>query len=397
MRILHTVEFYYPSIGGAQEVVRHLSERMVAAGHEVYVATTKLPYRKSLIHNGVNIVEFDISGNEVNGFKGKDVAKYKKFLETEKFDIVMNYAAQQWTADIFMQVMDKVDARKVFVPCGFSALYDEAYAAYFKKMPERLAAYDSIVFLSDDYRDINFAREHNLENICIIPNGADEREFSEKISEEEKRFIRARYGLGGLIITTIGNHTNEKGHRELMKVFKALPYTPATLVIVGTIKPHDGCYDVCEIGADTCNNSKKFFGKRIVLVDGENRDDVKKILQASDIFAFFSNIECSPLVLFESAAAGVPFIASAAGNNSEIAKWTGGGIIVESHPRPNGRVAINKKDALMKLTRLAFNKKLRSDIGATGHESWKKKYTWDVLTTEYLDLYSSLSKKAKRE
>lgn len=393
MKILHTVEFYYPSIGGAQEVVRHLSERMVASGHEVYVATTKLSNRTSIVHNGVNIVEFDISGNEVNGFKGKDVARYKKFLETEKFDVVMNYAAQQWTADIFMQVMHKVSAKKVFVPCGFSALYDEAYADYFHKMPSRLAMYDSIVFLSNDYRDINFAREHKIENICIIPNGADENEFSELITEEEKRFIRARYGLGGLVITTIGNHTNEKGHKELLRVFKALPYASATLAIIGTIKPHDGCYDVCEIGADTCNNSKKFFGKRIILVDGENREDVKKILQSTDIFAFFSNIECSPLVLFETAAAGVPFIASAAGNNEEIARWTGNGVIIKSNPRPNGRVEIDKKDALLKLTRLAYDKKQRKQLGTTGHSSWKKTYTWEKLTEQYVSLYSKITEK----
>ena len=392
MKILHTVEFYYPSIGGAQEVVRHLSERMVKAGHEVYVATTKLPNRKELVHNGVKIIEFDISGNEVNGFKGKDIEKYKKFLRNEKFDIVMNYAAQQWTADIFMQVMDDVKAKKVFVPCGFSALYDEAYANYFKKMPEKLSKYDSLVFLSNDYRDINFAREHGLKNIYIIPNGADENEFSNLISEEEKRFIRARYGLGGLIVTTIGNHTNEKGHRELLKVFKALPHINATLVIVGTIKPHDGCYDICEIGADVCNNSKKFFGKRVVLVDGQNREDVKKILQSTDIFAFFSNIECSPLVLFETAAAGVPFIASAAGNNKEISEWTENGVIVKSYPRPNGRVEINKKDALLQLTKLAYNKNLRKEMSSKGHKNWKEKYTWDKLTKKYINLYKNISK-----
>lgn len=38
MKILFCVEFYYPSMGGAQEVVRQLAERMAAYGHEVCVA-----------------------------------------------------------------------------------------------------------------------------------------------------------------------------------------------------------------------------------------------------------------------------------------------------------------------------------------------------------------------
>lgn len=391
MKILHTVEFYYPSIGGAQEVVRHLSERMAKAGHEVYVATTKLPNRIDLELNGVHIVEFAISGNAVNGMKG-EVQKYKDFLKKEKFDVVMNYAAQQWATDIFLEVMDKVKAKKIFVPCGFSALYDPAYAEYFKKMPDWLRGYDQLVFLSNNYRDINFAKEHGLKNICIIPNGADEREFSELATDEEKRFIRARYGLGGLVISTIGNHTNEKGHHELMRAFKMLPITPATLVIMGTIKPHDGCYDTCELGADSGNNSLKFFGKRIILMDGTNRDDVRAVLKASDIFAFFSNIECSPVVLFEAAAAGVPFVASAAGNNAEIATWTHDGIIVSSHDQPNGRVRVDMKDAVKQLTLLGYNRAKRQSIGRQGYETWKQAFTWDKLTHDYINLYKRLLK-----
>jgi hypothetical protein len=34
MKILHAVESYFPSVSGAPEVVRHLSERMVKAGHD---------------------------------------------------------------------------------------------------------------------------------------------------------------------------------------------------------------------------------------------------------------------------------------------------------------------------------------------------------------------------
>ena len=389
MKILHTVEFYYPSIGGAQEVVRHLSERMVKAGHEVYVATTKLPNRESLEHNGVKIVEFDLSGNEVNGIKG-NTKQYRDFLLNERFDIIMNYAAQQWATDVFLDVIDKVKAKKVFVPCGFSALYDPEYAEYFEKMPDRLRHYDSVVFLSNDYRDINFARDHGIKNITVIPNGADEEEFSTLATADENRFIRARYGLGGLVITTVGNHTNEKGHRELIRAFKLLPIMPATLVIIGTIRPHDGCYDNCELSATSCNNYGRFLGKRIVLMDGSNRDDVRRVIKASDIFAFFSNIECSPLALFEAVAAGVPFVASAAGNDAEIAEWTNGGIIVRSHDRPNGRVEVDMKDAVQKLLSLGLSARRRREIGQSGHDAWAKSYTWHKLTHQYIQLYERL-------
>lgn len=35
MKILHTVEFYEPSVGGAQEVIKQISLQLVKRGHEV--------------------------------------------------------------------------------------------------------------------------------------------------------------------------------------------------------------------------------------------------------------------------------------------------------------------------------------------------------------------------
>lgn len=63
MKILHTVEFYYPSVGGMQEVVKRLSELLVQYGHDVTVATTRLAARRDKTINGVKIKEFEISGN----------------------------------------------------------------------------------------------------------------------------------------------------------------------------------------------------------------------------------------------------------------------------------------------------------------------------------------------
>lgn len=397
LKILHTVEFYYPSIGGAQEVVRHLSERMVKAGHDVTVATTKLPNRTDSVINGVKIVEFDISGNEVNGFKGKDIKKYQDFLVKSKYDVVMNYAAQQWTVDLFFGVIDKIKAKKVFVPCGYSALYDDNYKEYFKKLPHLLKKYDSTVYLSNDYRDINFAREHKLNNICVIPNGADENEFTDPLDHNRKEFLRNKYGIGGFTIMTIGLY-GEKGHLDTLKVFKKLPVSKATFISVGHTRPLEHHYTEFSREASLVNNRRKFLGKRVVMVDGNEREDIRDLLKMSDVFVFLSNIECSPLVLFEAGAAGVPFLSTTAGNSAEIAQWTGGGMIVKSNPGHNSRVIADHKDTLIKLTKLAHNRKLRQNLGLKARETWAKKYTWDRLTKEYLALYEDiLSKKAHKK
>ena len=122
MKILHTVELYFPSTGGIQEAVRQISENLVKAGHSVTVATSKLPNRKSNVINGVSIEEFEISGNLVRGITG-EVKKYQNYLLNSDFDIIANFAAQQWTVDCTFPIIDKIKAKKVFVPTGFSGLY----------------------------------------------------------------------------------------------------------------------------------------------------------------------------------------------------------------------------------------------------------------------------------
>lgn len=371
---------------------------MVLMGHDVTIAARKIPERKSLVHNGVKIVEFDVrsaisSGMSiVNGLTG-ETKKYQDFLRKSDYDIFMTYAAQQWTTDLSFDVLDEIKARKVMVPCGYSALYMDEYKAYFKRLPGYLRKFDATVYMAEDYRDINFAKEHRLQNTHFIPNGADETEFSQPLSKKRKAELKKKYGLQGLVIMTVANYTGEKGHSELVWLFKRLPIPRATLVSAGGITPGIGSYDMFKGQADRINTSRKFTGKHVVMIDGKMRKEVVDLLKMADIFVFLSNIECSPLVLFESAAAGTPFIASDAGNSSEIARWTGGGIIAKSYNVPNGRVAADLRDSLAQVTKLAYNPLLRRRLGKQAHQTWLQNYTWEKIAKQYEQLYLDLLKK----
>jgi glycosyltransferase involved in cell wall biosynthesis len=368
---------------------------MVKMGHDVTVATRKIPDRKSLLHKGVKIVEFDVRPTSdrgmsiVTGLTG-ETKKYQDFLRHGDFDIVMTYAAQQWTTDLMFDVLDDIKAKKVMVPCGYSALYTPEYKEYFKKLPRYLRKFDVTVYMSKDYRDINFAKGHQLKNTHFIPNGADETEFSRPLGTDRKRQLKKKYGIKGLVIMTIANYSGEKGHEELLYVFKRLPVPRAILISAGGITPGIGSYDMFKAQADRINTSRKFLGKRVVMVDGSQRKEVTDLLKMTDLFLFFSNIECSPLVLFEAAAAGVPFVATAAGNSCEIAQWTGGGVIVRTHGRPNGRVGADLKDALIQTTKLAYNPLKRRAMGKTARQTWQKKFTWEKIAGEYIKLYENL-------
>jgi glycosyltransferase involved in cell wall biosynthesis len=387
VKILHTVEFYPPSKGGAQEVVRQLSERLADAGHDVTVATTKLPGRKSKTNAGVKIAEFDIKGKSVTKISG-ETKKYQDFLVNGDFDIVMNYAAQQWATDLSFAVLDKIKAKKIIVPCGYSALHHPDYQSYFERLPAYLKKYDASVYASPTYQDIVFAKKHKIQNLHVIPNGADEREFN---NLSGRRKFRKKYGIKHFFMLTIGSHTNAKGHDEALNVFEHFPY-PCTLVIIGN-KSEDGCYEKCVRRAEELNYQKRRRRKKVLVLD-LNREDTVAALKAADLFLFLSNREASPLALFEAAAAGTPFVASAAGNAAEIADWTGGGVITKSIPHPGrpgtGDVTIDVQATVRLLKMFWANPLRRRRLGKLGRKNWHQKYTWEHITKQYLQLYEEL-------
>ena len=420
MKILHTVEYYTPSVGGAQEVVRQISERLVQRGHQVTVATTAHPLRNHKNINGVMIEEFKISGNAVRGFDG-EIERYQEFLVSGDFDIMMNYAAQQWAMDLIFPVLGHIPYRKIMIPCGFSGLFDPAYQAYFAQMPDIMRGYDHLVFHADDYRDTNFARQNGITSFTIIPNGASEIEFG-----RGETSFRQRYGIPEdiPILLTIGSHTSAKGHRLCLDAFEQLTVERAVLVINGNIPDGrsrqnqfikslrenlrklriipvvkllirailggmaPGCLPDDRMRSRWINFKGK--GKKRVLLLDLPRNEVVAALHAADLFIFGSNIEYSPLVLYEAIASHTPFVSLACGNAAEIAAWSGGGIIAPTIQRGFGYVDGDSGDFAKIIDQLLIDDAQRNSLAAAGQRAWRERFTWDAIVSQYEALYLSL-------
>ena len=381
MNILHTVQLYPPSVGGVQEIVRQLSERLIRRGHSVTVATQRLRERVGTTLNGVQIEEFDISGNAVLGIEG-DATRYQEFLRTGDFDVMLNYAAQQWATDLALPILHEIPSSKILVPCGFSALYDERYAEYFSQLPALMAKYDALVFNSEHYRDALFARRHGLSGIEIIPNGAAHEEFDRACGVR----FRERYGIRADVplVLTVGSHTGQKGHSLVLGAFRQSRTRRGVLALVGNAPSWGGCVRACRrtaraIGARTLRR------KRVAVIDPP-RPDVVDAFNAADVFAFGSQIECSPVVLVEAMASRTPFVSIAAGNAEEIATW-GGGVVVPTTFTRDGFADARAADMANAIDTLLEDPSRRAKLGDAGHQYWREHLTWDAITDRYEGLY----------
>lgn len=419
MRILFCCQFYAPSVGGVQEVVRQLAERLVLRGHSVTVATTALPDRDFETLNGVRVVGFSVSGNAVEGMSG-DVAGFQRFVVAGEFDAMLVYAAQQWTFDALWPVLDGIPFATVFLPCGFSNFYEPAYAPYFAEMPAVLAKFGQLVFNATHYRDIDLARRHGLDNFCILPNGASEDMFNVAADP----LFRDRHGIApdSFLFLTVGSFTGLKGHAELVRAFgrMALPAgRHATLLLNGNVvqrldsgapalarkfvriaRSRGLAYALKQVWDKLIRNkaSPHHHAARInesrtdrrVIVSDFARPELTQAFMAADLFVFASNIEYSPLVLFESAAAGTPFLTVSAGNSAEIAEWTGAGVVCPSSVDPKGYTRVGDEVLAGAMSELMGRQDLLERLGRTGRQTWAEKFTWEKIAIQYEHLFKRL-------
>lgn len=387
MKILHTVESYYPEIGGMPEVVKQLSERLVLLGHDVTVAARKVADRTTTTINGVKIREFDLNGNHVEGIQG-DQQAYRDFLLQGDYDIITNFAAQQWATDIALPILPQLKARKVFVPTGFSGLFWPAYKSYYEQMKTWMKAYDLNIFLSNDYRDINFARENGITRNCVIPNGAGADEFLPKSNIN----IRQKLGIGEdvFFILHVGTYTGIKGHAEAIRIYLKSKVKNSVMVFIGF--KHEDFLNYTKFNKRFLLwKLLHFFPQKKYIITRLNREETVAAYKAADLFLFPSKIECSPIVLFESMASETAFLATDVGNAREITEWSHGGEILPTFIDEQGFSCAQIDASAQQLTDLYKNTQKRKQLAQQGFRAWKEKFSWEVIAKRYEEAYLNLT------
>jgi len=411
MKILSLVESYLPVKCGMSEVVSRLSSTWIESGHEVHVATGKIESR-DLSNYNVEIHEFNIEGNMVNQYHDtseEEKRRYKDLLKRDDWDIICVFAAQQWSCDLFLEIIDDIKCKKVFIPTGFSGLFLKEYQGYFKKMETWLDKFDMNVYLSETYRDFVFSKKFTSKTM-IIPNGALLKEFDIKV-DRETVLKELNIPLDHKVILLVGGHTGMKGHAEFYKMMKKLKIEKATGIIIGNFfnenkkmtfrKPFallrkikfyiltwpfylhkKQCPMVCWKEIEKGNTRVRNLSL--------SRKQTIDVFHASDLFILPSKIECSPIVLFEAAASSTPFLVTDVGNSREILSWFDNtGEILPGRIDKLGFTHVNISKSVKVLDKWLRKDNL-PDLGLKAQNIWKENYTWEILGNKYLNLFKEI-------
>jgi L-malate glycosyltransferase len=365
VRVGLAVGHYEPQVGGSEAVVRRIATGLQDRGHDVLVATATHPDRRPG-STSVPVREFAVRGNLAHGLAG-DVLGYQQFLRTTDRDVWLFYAAQIWSTDAALPLLAQMPCATAVVPCGYSGLHRPEFADYFRALPSFLADADALLYMSDSYQDAVHDEAAGLGHLRrILPNGAGEDEFG---GLAEARRPRRR----GITVLTVANHIPAKGHRDAIAAFRRVAGPDDRLVVVGEVHdtdPRRTCWYRCK--------AVSLVDRRVVLARGLPREEVVALYGQADVFLLASEVECSPLVVIEAMAAGVPFVSTDAGN---VRDWSDSGLVAGREDLPSA------------LRSLLTDPGLRDRLGSRGRDRWRSDHSWERLVPQYEELFTELCRR----
>ena len=410
MRILHVVQTYPPSIGGTQEMVRQLSERLVSGyGDQVTVYTTvghsnayfwdahqpALP-RGETWQNGVRVVRFPVM-NRLGGprlnlarlmhrlrlpyedwaralYFGPLVPGLRRAIARSGAEVVMASAFP------LMHMHDAVGgARDAHIPAVvLGAFHTEDHWTFERKM-----IYDDIrrcamyIAYTDFERDYLIHRGVNASTIRVVGGGID----LDQYGTVDKIAVRQRLGWGDeLVIVSVAQHFPHKRLDLLItampRIWEAVPN--ARLIVVGAP------------GSDTPHLETLLAGfspeqrERVKLVGQQTFHEKVEWLTVADVFAMLSSYESFGLVFLEAWACGLPVIGADAGAVASVIRGQLDGALI-----PYGSADALAAAALQLWQQPA----LRAQMAAAGRAKIRARYTWNIIVQRFREAYCEAQRK----
>lgn len=361
-----------PKQGGIEHYCAEVYPRMVARGHEVDLfarsSYTDTPYSKQYESNGVNVIS--LPGGNIRGIDALITSmEGAAIAAVNKYDIIHFHALGP---SLFTCLPRVTSSAKVVVTChglDWQRAKWGNFSTRLIKTGEKAAVKfsHSVVVVSEALQEY-FLQTHSRETI-YIPNAPA------TYSDSNSNFT---YGVSlGLeknkYILFLGRLVPEKRPELLIQAFEALKLNGWKLVLAGGI-------------SDARAFSRKLLQRvaanpRIVYAGELRGSRLAEIVRGAGLFSLPSDVEGMPLVLLEAMQEGVPVVASDIPPHKQLI-GDGRGVLFE---------AGNLNSCIASLER-AVNSPLEMKVLASKAQQYvKHNYSWDVITSEYLNLYSKIS------
>jgi glycosyltransferase involved in cell wall biosynthesis len=301
MKILHVCPRYWPIIGGVEEHVQNICERL-ALDNEVEVCTTDpsgvLP-RHEVINN-VKITRFPAwAPNEAYFFS----RQLKNYLKVHSADFNLVHAHNYGAFPALYAAQGKATNKLFFTPhyhgtghTFFRSLLHKPYRYWGRTIFEKA---DVVVCVSN--YEMNLIRENFdefSEKMVLVPNGLNLEEFR-KLERRKKE---------NRIVLTVCRLESYKGVQYLIQILPKLSEDIVLRVVgKGPYKPK-----LVELV------KKNKLTERVEFFEDLSRNEILQMYVDADLFVLLSEHESYGLSVSEALAAGTPCIVA---NTSALTEW----------------------------------------------------------------------------
>lgn len=349
MKILQVSPGYYPIIGGVEEHVRNISERLVG-DHNVTVFTTdpsgRLPTEESI--NGVMVRRFH-SFSPQNAYHIS--ITMTRELRKANFDIVHGHNYHALPA-FFSRYAES--RRFLFTPHyhghSSSMLRDYLLKLYKPIGKKIFSEADGIIAVSNYEKSLLISDfKMSEEEITVIPNGVDMSEFSDL----------KKAAKGHKTLLYVGRLEEYKGVQFIIRALPALS-EDVRLEVVGS-----GPYKAALL---QLIDELGLAGKVNFYQDLSRRELLERYA-AADLFLLLSRYEAFGITVAEALAAKTPCIVA---NTSALSEWVNG----------QSCLGIDYPIDIDELTR-SIEKAMGQTVGNV------KPWDWDEVVTSLLKIYES--------
>lgn len=357
MKIVITVNTYYPLKDGVQSVTGYHAENLVKKGHQVTVITPKNGNVEEEVHNGVKILRVNIRTKHAMYYGDKKEYQELVIRECKDADAMVNVCTQNPMTDLLFPIFHEIKCKKVLymhgmhdlkwrgnvstsiVDIGHKIWNNWRWGIYYRTSGQYFKQYDKIIQLHRfDLAYIFFEKRYGIKSV-VIENAAENQFFELKNKVKEKKYA-----------ICVANYMSRKNQEFVLKAFyKAENLGNFGLVFIGS--DNNSYYD------RLISLNKKLismYGERDVqILYGISRNETIEYIKNASIYMLGSKWEAFPISIVESMAAEIPFISTDVG----CVKYLPGGVIVE-----------NEDEMAYWLSLLAKNEDTRNLLGNVGRE-----------------------------
>lgn len=360
MKILITVNSYYPLTDGVQSVTQYLAEGLSNIGHEVIVVTAKHNIeKKEEIYHNITILREDVYVKHALYF-----GKKKQYIRTIKkladdSEIMINVCTQNPMTDLLLNELKNIPCKKVLYMhgmCDFRWSRNDfktvlsfghkiwnnirwGYLYFYHKNNFHL--YDKIIQIHKSEYGVRFMKEKYGIDCEIIENAAEDM-FFEKEKKQRISILPNRYFI------YVANYFEMKNQQFVLEAFyQSNINTETSMVFIGNKKT--SYYDkLIQIKKDLDN---KYGCRSVFFLENIERDKIPSYIANAELYLMGSKVEKFPVSIVEAMACGTPFISTDVG----CVKYLPGGVIVN-----------NEEEMARKIEKLMLNSKLKQKLANEG-------------------------------